>query len=313
MTLSPRSMGSMTAGLLAVFACSPFLVGCDTGDAPSPQAAANPQADTGEMSSVTVALSAVPTSMLCIRITATPTTGTAVSTTFAPAVGSSTAALKVGPLVAGSYTFTADAFNVVCDSITDKVADWIADPVSATVQYGVTTNVALTFRKNNPVNVNANFVNNVKIVATGTFGTFVVQEGSFLSSTQSTNRVFVRSTASQLSTGLVVSIAVGYTAVCVARTDGTVWCWGSSQYGQLGPGVAVGGSSTIPVQVPGLTGVVQVAAGYGHMCALGASGSVSCWGYNGSGQLGRGTLTDSSTPTAVSERGKAIAASFYTT
>ena len=46
-----------------------------------------------------------------------------------------------------------------------------------------------------------------------------------------------------------------------------------------------------PVQVPGLTGVVAVAAGYYHSLALKGDGTVWAWGYNYDGQLGDGTTT----------------------
>jgi alpha-tubulin suppressor-like RCC1 family protein len=45
----------------------------------------------------------------------------------------------------------------------------------------------------------------------------------------------------------VTAAYAGGAHTCVLRTDGSVWCWGNNQYGQLG--VAVGSKATSPVRV----------------------------------------------------------------
>lgn len=73
---------------------------------------------------------------------------------------------------------------------------------------------------------------------------------------------------------------------CGVRRSGAVACWGSNNYGQLGMGTTDGVPHTTPGDVPGLSGVQEVALGWNHACARRSNGTVSCWGDNASGQLG---------------------------
>jgi len=82
------------------------------------------------------------------------------------------------------------------------------------------------------------------------------------------------------------------------KSDGTVWTWGNNENGQLGLGTTDKGSS-VPVQVPGLSDVVAIAAGSLHTLALKSNGTVWAWGYNYYGQLGNGTKGSSSVPVQV--------------
>ncbi|MCA9678523.1 MAG: hypothetical protein H6709_20945 [Kofleriaceae bacterium] len=85
---------------------------------------------------------------------------------------------------------------------------------------------------------------------------------------------------------------------CAVKGDGTVWCWGSNNLGQLGQGTT-GSSTSKPGQVVELTDATAVAVGGQFSCALEKDGTVWCWGSNRYGQLGDGTLVDRSKPVQV--------------
>ena len=97
----------------------------------------------------------------------------------------------------------------------------------------------------------------------------------------------------------VVAISAGGAHTCAVTDAGAAKCWGSNGSGQLGDGSTT--DSTIAVDVVGLEeGVIVVAAGGSHTCALTSAGGVWCWGYNEYQQLGTGSATSSSIPLPVS-------------
>ena len=100
----------------------------------------------------------------------------------------------------------------------------------------------------------------------------------------------------------VAAISASHRHVCALKSSGGVKCWGENRFGQLGDGT-IGPDRSTPTDVIGLTsGVAEISAGApsDHTCALTTLGGIKCWGNDGSGQLGDGTIgPDRPTPADV--------------
>jgi len=95
-----------------------------------------------------------------------------------------------------------------------------------------------------------------------------------------------------------VSLGTGNAFTCARDDTGQVYCWGDNSRGQVGDGSSIA-RRTLPVAVDGLSDAVSLSVGDAHACALRMDGRVSCWGANGSGQLGDNTMVDSNRPVDV--------------
>ena len=102
-----------------------------------------------------------------------------------------------------------------------------------------------------------------------------------------------------------VAISSGDHHNCAILDDGSVSCWGTNDYGQLGIGSFT--EKNTPTQTsslgPGRT-AVAISSGSYHTCAILDNGAVSCWGNNGAeGRLGNGGTSVQTTPTPTSSLG----------
>jgi alpha-tubulin suppressor-like RCC1 family protein len=89
-------------------------------------------------------------------------------------------------------------------------------------------------------------------------------------------------------------LSAGLDFTCGVTTGGGVECWGTNIDGVIGANARdrcgdVGpiACATRPVTVSMPEPILQVSSGGRHACVLGASGTVYCWGANGTGQAGR--------------------------
>jgi alpha-tubulin suppressor-like RCC1 family protein/chitodextrinase len=96
------------------------------------------------------------------------------------------------------------------------------------------------------------------------------------------------------------------------RNDQTVWAWGTNEWGAMGTGNQRDQYSN-PVEIPGLSGIVQIDAMADNSVVVKADGTVWTFGQNQYGQLGDGTTETSFSPVQVANLTgiKAAAAAKY--
>jgi alpha-tubulin suppressor-like RCC1 family protein len=94
----------------------------------------------------------------------------------------------------------------------------------------------------------------------------------------------------------ITQIVAGPDYALALRSNGTVLAWGDNVNGQLGDGTTT--QRRTPVQVPGLTGIVQLSA-TGPSFAVRNDGAVFAWGSAAFGALGLGATPNLASPTQI--------------
>lgn len=74
----------------------------------------------------------------------------------------------------------------------------------------------------------------------------------------------------------VVQVAAGGRTSCALRRDGSVWCWGNNDAGQLANGARA--STAIPAKIAGLAPAVRIGVSANRICAALRDRTVWCWG-----------------------------------
>ena len=92
--------------------------------------------------------------------------------------------------------------------------------------------------------------------------------------------------------------AAGFSSFAL-KADGTLWSWGQNAAGLLGNGNTLDQATPVQVLNPGNSRYVAVSSGGEHALALQADGTLWAWGFNLYGQLGNGSVVNSSVPLQV--------------
>lgn len=97
----------------------------------------------------------------------------------------------------------------------------------------------------------------------------------------------------------VARVVAGGSATCALLRDGTVWCWGWGESGNGEPSNGKLETNRKPVKAASLSKVTDITAGLLHRCVVVANTTAKCWGWNGDGQLGDGTIARRWSPLTV--------------
>ena len=145
------------------------------------------------------------------------------------------------------------------------------------------------------VSIAAGASNTCAVLSSGQARCWGTQNNGVLGNGQTTGQSAIPVTVSNLDD--VSALSINNSHSC-AISGGDAYCWGSNGVGQLGTGDTTLRSTPtlVDFQFPGP--VTEISTGHIHTCAI-SNGQGYCWGFNRDRQLGDGSDTNRSTPTAV--------------
>lgn len=97
----------------------------------------------------------------------------------------------------------------------------------------------------------------------------------------------------------IVRIASGFDGMCALDAVGRISCWGAIGRSNSRQRIRVFRTYSRPQVMSLPEPAIHLGFGPHHACAVGASGLAYCWGFNGMGALGDGTVVDRMRPVRV--------------
>jgi alpha-tubulin suppressor-like RCC1 family protein len=76
----------------------------------------------------------------------------------------------------------------------------------------------------------------------------------------------------------IVDLHMNLWNACALRFDGSAWCWGENQDGQLGIPSESDYFVALPMQVPSASGLIDISVGTYATCGLTVDATAVCWG-----------------------------------
>jgi len=105
-----------------------------------------------------------------------------------------------------------------------------------------------------------------------------------------------------------VAVSVGQSHSCALESNGSAYCWGSNEFGQLGIADLATTCLRVDRHVPcaatprpviGGLKFTRISAGANHTCGIALDSRVYCWGDNLHGQIGDPAVRLATTPTPI--------------
>jgi alpha-tubulin suppressor-like RCC1 family protein len=231
-----------------------------------------------------------------------PGTGYTLTASATGLTSATSAAFNVGLITMGPFTQVNIGANSACAVTTGGTGYCWGNNTNGQLGNGATTNTTTPVRIAGGLTFGTVGAGSLQYFSCGLVTSGAAYCWGYNDYGQLGNGTFVASANPVAVTGNLTfgALSVGEGGhACGIAGGGAAYCWGYNASGQLG--VSSVAYTNSPVAVSGGLAFAAISAGENaQTCGVTAAGAGYCWGFNGDGELGNGTTTNTNAPTAVS-------------